>query len=80
MDALRKARPYLIVGGVIVGLLVLFYPGGLFDWVFSRVEVPPGRYLVRIHRWGKDLPEGKNYSDGEILAPDETYKGVMADV
>jgi hypothetical protein len=54
--------------------------GSIFDWTFSRVEVPPGHYLVRIHRWGKDLSPGTSYSDSEILAPDETYKGVIADV
>ncbi len=37
-------------------------------------------YLVRIHRWGKDLSPGTSYSHSEILAPDESYKGVMADV
>src|SRR5262249_16544895 len=33
-----------------------------------------GYYLVKIHRWGKDLPEDT------ILAPDESYKGVQKDV
>ncbi len=80
MDALSKPRTYAILVGVIVVLAVVFYPGGLFDWIFSRVEVPPGHYLVRIHRWGKDLAPGTSYSDGEILAPDESYKGVMVDV
>ncbi len=80
MDALNKPRTYVVLGGVIVVLALLFYPGAIFDWMFSRVEVPPGHYLVRIHRWGKDLGRGTSYSDGEILAPDESYKGVMADV
>ena len=81
MDALSKPRTYAILVGVIAAIVVLYFLGGsIFDWTFSRVEVPPGHYLVRIHRWGKDLSPGTSYSDGEILAPDETYKGVMADV
>ncbi len=80
MDALRKMRTWIILGGVVALLVVVFWPGSAFDWVFSRVEVPPGSFLVRVHRWGKDLPEGKSYSDSEILAPDESYKGVIADV
>ena len=72
----RKAG---LAGLAAVGtLLLLWFPGlWLFDWCFSRVEVPPGSFLVRIHRWGADLPEGATYSDGAILAPDETYKGVL---
>jgi regulator of protease activity HflC (stomatin/prohibitin superfamily) len=42
-----------------------------WNWVVCRVEVPAGNFLVKIHLWGKDLPEG------EILAPDPTYKGVI---
>jgi SPFH domain / Band 7 family len=81
VDALSKPRTYAVVIGAIAVLAVLYFVGGsLFDWTFSRVEVPPGHYLVRIHRWGKDLSPGTSYSDGEILAPDDSYKGVMADV
>lgn len=81
MDALSKPRTWVIVGGAVALIAVLAYFGGqIFDWTFSRVEVPPGSFLVRVHRWGKDLPQGKSYSDGEILAPDDSYKGVMADV
>ena len=81
MDALSKPRTWVIVAAVIAVIGVVGYFGGqIFDWMFSRVEVPPGYFLVRIHRWGNDLPPGKSYSDGTILAPDESYKGVMADV
>jgi hypothetical protein len=81
VDALSKPRTYAVLAGVVAVLAVLYFVGGsLFDWTFSRVEVPPGHYLVRIHRWGKDLSPGTSYSDSEILAPDESYKGVMADV
>jgi regulator of protease activity HflC (stomatin/prohibitin superfamily) len=52
-----------------IGLLYL-----VWRWEIERVEVQPGEYLVRIHRWGKDLTED------QIVAPDESYKGVMLDV
>jgi regulator of protease activity HflC (stomatin/prohibitin superfamily) len=39
----------------------------------SVVNVPPGKFVVAIHKWGKDLPPE------EIVAPDASYKGVMAD-
>jgi uncharacterized membrane protein YqiK len=58
--------------GVSAAGVALFYL--FWVWVVERVEVGPGEFLVRIHLWGKDLPEG------EILAPDESYKGIMQDV
>src|SRR5262245_39822962 len=53
-------------------IAVLLYAGWV--WLVERVEVPPGKVLVRVHYWGHNLPEG------ELLAPDESYKGVMLDV
>ncbi len=68
MDALRS--PALLVKLAAVAALAV--GGWLFwHWVVCRVEVPPGHFLVKIHLWGKDLPEG------EILAPDDSYKGVL---
>lgn len=46
----------------------------IWHWEVERVEVGPGEFLVRIHRWGKELPEA------QIVAPDASYKGVMLDV
>lgn len=46
----------------------------IWQWEVERIEVGPGQYLVRIHRWGKNLAEG------EIVAPDPAYKGVMFEV
>jgi hypothetical protein len=46
----------------------------LWHWEVERVEVPPGHFLVKINLWGKDLP------DGEIIAPDPSYKGVQLEV
>ncbi len=56
------------------GLLALLLGLPFWYWCVERTEVPPGQFLVLIHLWGKDLPEN------EILAPDESYKGVMLDV
>lgn len=55
-------------------LIALIVVQQIWQWEVERVEVPPGKFLVRIHKWGTDLPEG------EIIAPDETYKGVMLEV
>lgn len=63
-------RPRALVK--LAALLVVAAGGWLFwTWVVCRVEVPPGYFLVKMHLWGKDLPEG------EILAPDPSYKGVL---
>jgi SPFH domain / Band 7 family len=52
--------------------LGVFY--AFYEWEIERVEVPPGKFLVVVHRWGRDLPED------EIVAPDPSYKGVQIDV
>jgi hypothetical protein len=64
-----KPTPWLLLlSGAVVGVVVLILG---WIWFFWRVEVPPGYSLVQIHYWGKDLPEG------EILAKDASYKGVL---
>jgi hypothetical protein len=55
----------------VIGLVVLQQ---VWHWEVERIEVPPGQFLVRIHRWGQNLPED------EIVARDDSYKGVMLDV
>jgi hypothetical protein len=67
----RQPRFYLTLGVVLVGLLILHQ---IWQWEVERIEVPSGKFLVRISRWGKDL------GPDEIIAPDESYKGVMLDV
>ncbi len=54
---------------VVTLALVLAYQ--IWLWEVERVEVPPGRFLVLIHRWGRELDEG------QIVAPDQSYKGVV---
>jgi hypothetical protein len=61
----------LLAGVTLAGLFLLYQ---LWHWEVERVEVPPDSFLVRINLWGKDLPEG------DILAPDDSFKGVQKDV
>jgi hypothetical protein len=61
----------VIVGALIVGFVVLQQ---FWQWEVERVEVAPQKNLVRIHRWGKDLPRD------QIVAPDDSYKGIMLEV
>jgi uncharacterized membrane protein YqiK len=68
--SLRPRQWYLL--GTLLGVLVLGYL--FWVWVLERVEVPPGRFLVLTHRWGKDLPEDT------IVAPNDTFQGVMLEV
>lgn len=44
---------------------------GVFLWTWARVEVEPDTFLVVTNRWGQELP------DGELVAPDESYKGIQ---
>jgi hypothetical protein len=57
---------FLAVGAIIV-LAIAF---SAWKWEVERVEVAPGKFLVLVHRWGRNLAEG------EIVAPDDSYKGV----
>jgi regulator of protease activity HflC (stomatin/prohibitin superfamily) len=67
----RHRNPFVAVAAVLGALALLV--GGWY-WFAVRTEVGPGEYLVVISLWGKDLP------DGEIIAPDQSYKGIQAAV
>jgi hypothetical protein len=71
VEALSKPRTYVVLGVALVGLFLLYQ---LWVWEVERVEVAPNTFLVKINRWGKDLPEG------EIVAPDSSYKGIQRKV
>lgn len=71
MEFLKKPRFWIGAAAALLAAVILYE---FFVWEVERIEVPPQEYLVRVHLWGKDLPEG------EIVAPDESYKGVMLDV
>jgi regulator of protease activity HflC (stomatin/prohibitin superfamily) len=67
----NKPRTWVVAGVVVAGLFLLQQ---LWHWEVERVEVQPNEFLVRIHLWGKDLGED------DIVAPDDSYKGVMQEV
>jgi hypothetical protein len=68
MSFYRTPRFWALLGLAAVALII----GQQFwRWEIERVEVPPGKFLILVHRWGRDLPEG------EIVAPDDSYKGIM---
>jgi regulator of protease activity HflC (stomatin/prohibitin superfamily) len=68
VNALLKPGPLAKLAVLVVAAVGAWLA---WNWVVCRVEVPPGNFLVKIHLWGKDLAEG------EILAPDPSYKGVL---
>ena len=46
-----------------------------WEWRYAKmVDVPAGKFGVLVRKFGKDLPEG------EILAKDESTKGIVRDV
>lgn len=71
MSMLASGKFWIRAGIVAAALLIAQQ---IWHWEIERVEVPAGQYLVRVHRWGKNL------GPDEIVAPDPSYKGVMLDV
>src|ERR1700733_3924242 len=71
VDAWNKPRTWIVLGAAAVGVFLLYQ---VWVWEVERVEVPPDSFLVKISLWGNNLP------DGEIIAPDSSYKGVQRDV
>lgn len=46
-----------------------------WDWMLLKAtDIPAGKFGVLVRKYGKDLPGGK------IIAPDETYKGIVREV
>lgn len=68
MNTFGKARTWIMIGAI-AGVLLLVQQ--FWYWEVERVDVKTDTYLVKVHRWGKELPED------EIVAPDDSYKGVM---
>lgn len=71
MEFLKKPRTW-VIAAVALGSVFLLYQ--LWHWEVERVEVGPGQFLVKINLWGKDLPVG------EIIAPNDEFKGIQHDV
>ena len=67
-EVYKQPRVWFLAVVAAVALALVYQ---IWLWEIERVEVPPGRFLVLIHRWGKDLAED------QIVAPDDSYKGVM---
>jgi hypothetical protein len=61
----------MVISVLVAALLVVQQ---FWHWEVERIEVQPQKVLVRIHRWGRDLPED------DIVAPDDSYKGVVFEV
>ncbi len=68
MDAFSKPRTWIVLGVVAASLFLLYQ---FWVWEVERVEVPPGEFLVVTSLWGKELPSG------EVVAPNESYKGIQ---
>jgi len=46
-----------------------------WDWLMLKAtDIPAGKFGVLVRKFGKDLPGGK------IIAPDESYKGIVREV
>jgi len=71
VDWLSKPRAWVVIAVCGVGLFLLYQ---LWIWEVERVEVKADTFLVKINLWGKDLPEG------EIVAPDSSYKGIQREL
>jgi len=56
---------------LLLAAVVLTAAFGAFLWLYARVEVEPDTFLVVTNRWGEELP------DGELVAPDEAFKGIQ---
>jgi hypothetical protein len=69
---LNRPRTWVVIGLTAVATFLLYEL--VWVWMVERVEVPPDQFLVRISLWGHDLPEG------EVVAPDDSYKGVQREV
>lgn len=71
MEFFKRSSFWIGLAAIFVGLLIVQQ---IWHWEVERVEVPPGKFLVRVHRWGTNLAED------QIVAPDTSYKGIMLDV
>lgn len=56
---------------VLIALVILLIVQQFWHWEVERIEVPPEKCLILMHRWGRDLPPD------QIIAPDDSYKGVQ---
>ncbi len=65
-----STRSRFLLFSLVCGLVLLIaWP--VFMWTVARVEVEPDTFLVVTNRWGRQLP------DGELVAPNDQYKGIQ---
>ena len=57
--------------GIAAAIVAVVGYFGVWQWEIERVEVPAGKFLVLIHKWGANL------EPDQIIAPDEWHKGVQ---
>ena len=69
MNFHKNPRFWVLLGVTVVALLIVQQ---FWHWEVERIEVPAGKFLVRIHRWGKDL------GPDQLLAPDDYKKHLEA--
>ncbi len=70
METLKKRIRLLVGAAVVLAIPFLIF---FWYWVVMRVEVGPNEVLIVSNLWGNNLPEG------EIIAPDASYKGILPD-
>jgi hypothetical protein len=68
MEPLKRKIAVLVGAALVVAIPIALF---IWYWGIERVEVGPSEILIVINKWGKDLPEG------EVVAPDNSYKGVQ---
>jgi hypothetical protein len=74
VEALSRPRTWIwLAGFLLAGLLFSEF----WRWVVERVEVHQQQFLVRIHKWGRDLSPDTLLAPDRDGRPDEDYKGIM---
>jgi SPFH domain/Band 7 family protein len=68
MESMKRKFGLLALAAFVVALPFVYY---FWTWVVERVEVGPSEIIVVTNLWGNNLPEG------EIIAPDHSYKGIL---
>src|SRR5580692_4441198 len=67
MESMKRKLGLLALAAFVVALPFVYY---FWTWVVKRVEVGPSEIIVVTNLWGNNLPEG------EIIAPDHSFKGI----
>jgi hypothetical protein len=71
MESMKRKIGLLAGAAALVAIPLLIF---IWYWGVERVEVGPSETLIVSNLWGSDLPKT---DIGEIIAPDESYKGIL---